>query len=157
VSTNYGESWSPFNLQWPATTSICACVTVGSKTFIGTYEDRATGGVYTITRNGTTFTAVKSAALRNSAVSQLAVIGTTLFAGSRYGVAKSSDLAGTWTQVNTGFPSWYPITGLVVAGSSLIVGSNAGASIYRSADNGAHWTEINAGMTGLIIRELAAS
>jgi photosystem II stability/assembly factor-like uncharacterized protein len=70
-----------------------------------------------------------------------------LFGSNGSGIALSKDNGVTWQAINTGLPmvspdftSYQEITSLTISGSNYFASVNG--TIYRSADQGAHWIEL---------------
>src|SRR6267142_688442 len=68
---------------------------------------------------------------------------SNLFAGTAYGVYRSTDDGDSWIQVDTGFSQTYVMT-LCLSGANLLAGTIGGA--YRSADNGESWIPVDSGL-----------
>ena len=94
------------------------------------------GSVYFSSNRGVTWSE-KDTSFREN-INCIAVMGTTLFAGSG-GVFRSTDNGTSWSTANTG-PS--AVSGLAVVGSNIFA-CTEGSGIYRSNDRGANWVEVN--------------
>jgi hypothetical protein len=84
------------------------------------------------------------AAVSGMYVTDLVMIGTTIFAGTGSGVYRLNN-TGVWTAVNSGLSDTYLNT-LAVSGSYLYAGTNGGVSL--STDNGDNWSTVNGGLPG---------
>jgi photosystem II stability/assembly factor-like uncharacterized protein len=83
----------------------------------------------------------------------MATIGTTLFAGTDYGVYVTKDNGTNWTAVNTGLTtSW--VNCLAVNGTNLFAATNGGG-VFLSTNNGTSWTAVNTGLTNTMVLSLA--
>lgn len=100
------------------------------------------GGVYRSINGGDNWTAA-SGGMGNVTPYALAVIDTTLFAGTNGGVYRSSDGV-NWTAVNNGLNDQV-VFSLAVKGATLFAGTNTGG-VYRSTDLGANWVQVNNGL-----------
>ena len=58
--------------------------------------------------------------------------------------------------VRTDVPGGADVRSLCVSGNSLLAGT-ADGGVYRSTDNGAHWTTANTGLTGISVYIFAVS
>jgi photosystem II stability/assembly factor-like uncharacterized protein len=131
----------------------------GTNLFVGTVN-----GVFLSSNNGTSWTAVNSG-LPNDDVECLAVIGTSLFAGTALsGVFLSTNNGANWVAVNTGiFTTPSPsrqVAALAVfsndsGGTSLLAGTAGG--LYVSTNNGTNWGTVNFGVTGAVVAALTVS
>lgn len=73
-----------------------------------------------------------------------------------YGLFKSVDAGATWTRVQTDFPSELFIYDLSIDPQSpmtLYVGTNNG--VFVSKDGGSHWTPVNNGLEGTLVRNIS--
>ena len=102
LSTNNGTSWSPANTGM--THQVMGLAVIGTNLFAGT----PLAGVFLSTDNGTSWSAVDTG-LTNVHIYDLAVIGSTIFAGafqfandSTGGVFASTNNGATWNISNTG-------------------------------------------------------
>jgi len=106
--------------------------------------------------NGTTWTAA-NAGIEDIQVNALALIGTTLFAGTnRNGFFRSTDNGTSWTNISMDLSSEFVYNGaLVVSGSNLFAGTYGG--VFLSTDSGVSWTAVNNGLISMKINALAVS
>lgn len=117
------------------------------------------GGILRSTNNGVSWQPIGSATLRASGrlvpvVSKLAINSKgDIFAGTRDdffsdiggGVFRSTDNGDTWTQVNSGLPTYSAIFSLIIDSNDvLLAGDQAG--LARSTDNGETWVPIDNGL-----------
>jgi hypothetical protein len=77
-------------------------------------------------------------------VNSIAIISTTVFAGTAAGVYRSSDNGANWTQVNQGLANT-DVNALATIGTNLYAGttSNGTGGAFLSTDNGASWSAIS--------------
>ncbi|MEX1140419.1 MAG: hypothetical protein WEF53_13825 [Bacteroidota bacterium] len=111
--------------------------------------------------------------LDSTSVGSFAVSGANLFAGTDHGVFLSTNNGLSWSQVNSGLTWTTPSTGetatasvqclatLHAADGITLLAGTWGGGVYRSTNNGASWTQVNAGLTAasnlLDVRSLAIS
>jgi len=95
-------------------------------------------------------------------VESLAVMGTTLYAGTTDdGVFRSEDRGNTWTPVKTGLPQVVRVLSLAVMGTTLYAGTTisggdtTGGSVFRLEAGTNRWTEVNTGLTSHAFSTLA--
>lgn len=108
-------------------------------------------GVFRSSNGGNTWTNV-SFGLPKSSIQNLAVIGTTIFAGTIDGVYKSDNNGLTWIPANSGI-SGISIISFATDGAYLFAGSD-GYGIFVTDDNGTSWTQKNNGLGDLYIKEI---
>jgi hypothetical protein len=72
-----------------------------------------------------------------------AVDGSNIYAGTNFGVFRSSDNALSWTAVNSGLNDAM-VGSILVDGSNLIAGTNSG--IFMLKNNNTNWTAVNSGL-----------
>lgn len=104
-------------------------------------------GVYRTADNGATWTAGFGGFPAGVVVSDLAVSGNYLFAGSRNAGIFRKGNGTNWTAVTTGLPVGSGFIGFGVSGSYLFAGMGD-SGIYRTGDSGATWTAVNTGLSG---------
>jgi len=79
----------------------------------------------------------------------------TLYAGTCYGIYKSTDGGGTWTLVLPS-PSGQRVEAITVASSgSSVVYALYGKIVFRSRDGGAHWEDLDRGLSSLYFNKIA--
>ncbi len=115
----------------------------GPTTLLGT-----SGGVYGLAGDGQSWTA-GNAGLTAASIAALAVSGNTIIASAGpSGFFRSGDDGVSWTAisgVDNGNRRNFPVTTLVVKGSSIFAGINLAGGVFRSNDGGVNWTQINTG------------
>ncbi len=109
---------------------------LGDATFAGTFG----GGVYRTTNKTSTWVAINNG-LTNLQINSLAVIGTSLFAGTSEGLFRSQDQGDNWTHLSPS-PQLSDANGLCVMGKGLMVDFGA-LGFFRTDDLGATWTKLN--------------
>jgi photosystem II stability/assembly factor-like uncharacterized protein len=126
---------------WAQTVTGLAHQVVESIAFLGTdVYCSQWNGISKSTDNGNTWTSVNFTA----GVYQLAVSGTTIFAGGSgsIGVIKSNDGGQTWIPANNGITD-LNINSLVANQNVIVAGTNSG--VFISTDGGLNWTLSNDG------------
>jgi hypothetical protein len=103
----------------------------GDSLLAGTYS-----GVSLSTGSGTQWTYIGL----STSVSALAVNGDWIFAGTDKGLFRSIKNSKDWDLLNSDWAT-SSVSSIVNSGTSLIA-SNSSGQIYRSIDNGEHWTKI---------------
>ncbi|MFZ0455236.1 MAG: T9SS type A sorting domain-containing protein [Ignavibacteriaceae bacterium] len=150
LSTNNGNNWNAIKnnlwagLFWSLTTAQLNSDT--SAIFVGTES-----GVFRSTNAGFTWDVVNQG-LSACIVTALGVSKTSVFAGTGgNGIFRSSDQGFTWIPVNNGLDSAFiesiqtygglTVNSIASFGNTLLAGTLAG--IFRSADKGATWNDVN--------------
>lgn len=83
----------------------------------------------------------------------LAVVGSTLFAGSGAGVSRTQDGGESWSFAGNGMTST-DVQAFATLGAAIFVGTHGG--VFRSSDNGDNWAKLNNGLSDTYIQALAA-
>jgi hypothetical protein len=143
VSTNKGTSWKYMGLAYDDAVAFAVC---GTNLFAGTIS----AGVFLSTDVGASWTSVNNG-LTNTAVRALAVIDTSLFAGTWGGVFVSTNSGTSWIDGSTILS--IHVLSLAVCGGNLFAGTDGG--IFLSTNNGASWTKVNTGLTNNYVKALA--
>jgi photosystem II stability/assembly factor-like uncharacterized protein len=148
LSTDYGDSWTNVSegLWYPQI--ITSFASIGTNLFAGSMWPYGGGGVYRSTNKGTNWTAV-SYGLTSYAVSDLAVSGTNLFAGTQG--AYLSDSSGIFCSTNNG-ANW-DLVGLenlnlfaLACIDNYIFAGTFNDGIFLSTNNGTSWVPFNEGI-----------
>ncbi len=143
VSSDGGNGWQS-GVQIEPGASVTAFAFISTYAFAATqpYEAGVEGGVYMSSDNGATWapvsTGLPTLADTNTQVSSLAVIGSSLFAGTGHGVYTSTNNGTSWTRVSNGLiGSW--VYSIAARGTELFAGL-FGQGVFRSNNNGTSWT-----------------
>jgi photosystem II stability/assembly factor-like uncharacterized protein len=155
-SSDQGQTWTAANAGIE-NTDIMALAAIGSDLFAGSIGSNL--GVYRSTDNGQTWQPANGTApndvLAGRKITALAVIGTTLFAGTEQGgVYQSVNKGQSWTVLMIDGLTNRDISSLFVNGTALFAGTklktNAPGVIegraYRSLDLGGTWKLVNDGL-----------
>jgi photosystem II stability/assembly factor-like uncharacterized protein len=110
-------------------------------------------GVFLSTDNGNSWAQLNSG-LTDTMIRCLAVMDTSLFAGTGSGVFLSSDKGTSWAPVNKGLTET-DIQCFAVGGTSLFAGTKDGG-VFRTTDTGTAWSAVNNGLADLEVISLAA-
>ncbi|MES2593441.1 MAG: hypothetical protein V4608_16280 [Bacteroidota bacterium] len=132
VSTDNGVNWTQSNTGL-TNLNIRAILISGSNIFAGTYG----GGIFLSTDNGANWTAMNTGLSNTSSkkIYSLAIIGTTLFAGTDDGLYVSADNGATWTITSIA----NQIYSFLVDGSTIYAAEYL--LVHKSTDNGATWAQ----------------
>jgi photosystem II stability/assembly factor-like uncharacterized protein len=132
LSTNNGIEWSEPDPRY----AVYAQTKFGKYLYIDSWR-----GMYRSPDDGKAWSAVGNGDTGIGDASTMAASGPYLFAGSNgRGVFRSADSGATWKQINTGLTNTW-VTTLLVSGGDLYAGCDWG--LFRSTDNGDHWTSIS--------------
>ena len=160
-STDSGASWAAAGTGLPRTEVLCLAVS-GTNLFAGTASTspEKDGGVFQSTDNGASWTGINSGLPQNTAILRLAVIDTSVFAGTDIGgrVLLLTYNAPSWKNVSAGLPNYieFSLSDLAVSGTNLFLGSFRG--VYSRARIDKAWKAINVGLpAGASVYCLAAS
>ena len=167
-STDNGQNWSQINMGLSYQRVNSFAINSSGHIFAGTgevYEGSGYGwwntdyGVCRSTDNGDSWVRVNNGMTdqynKNPAISILVINSNDhIFAGTVSGVYRSIDNGDNWTAVNNGLPPMYSeglgIATLAINANGHIIAGNGwldkGGSVFRSANNGDSWTEINSGL-----------
>ena len=146
LSSNNGTNWTVVNNgltnRW-----VYSLTTSGTNIFAGTL-----GGVFLSTNNGSSWTAVNNG-IWNMNVWSLTSCWSYLFAGTWGTLFRSTNNGTNWTAIALPILSF---TAFTTYGTNVFAGTWAGG-VYLSTDYGSSWTEVNNGLSNLIIRSLTVS
>lgn len=143
TSTDYGITWSVKNTSLG--TSACPLITNGGYIYAGTPGQ----GVFLSTDKGNNWIPENNGLPLNFPVIDLIAKNTDFYVCGTGGLFHSTDNTNTWENISLSGTS--QALSAIVAGDTIITCFNlqsAGTGVYKSMDNGANWTLINAG-TGL--------
>jgi photosystem II stability/assembly factor-like uncharacterized protein len=157
-STDNGASWSGMNS--PAAFTITALAFSGSTLYAGAtnFLTGVQDSIFRSTDNGVTWSTFGYGYPVNSSVLSLMASGTSIFAGTGFGVYRMTGGNGNWGAVNSGLPFFHDgfctarVSALVADGTDLFAGmdgstwSDGGGGVYRSTNNGGSWDVMNNGL-----------
>jgi photosystem II stability/assembly factor-like uncharacterized protein len=152
-STSGGQSWVATQIDtYPTTTvySVAIDPVDTNVVYIGAYVDTFTV-VYRSTDSGTAWTPYNLPG-RYYYVYSLYVSPAdhnTVFAGTLYGVCRSTDAGQTWTRQSSNTYNYRIVS---VPGKPDLMYSAAYSNVYRSTDAGTTWTACGAGISGTAVR-----
>jgi hypothetical protein len=157
-SIDDANTWTEVSTAIPVNARITSIVAKGNAIFAGSDSN----GVFVAANGGTSWTAINSG-LTDTHISQLAAMGTKLFAVTLKGVFVS-DVNGTgwvsdandtiWAADNSGLKN---INCLLPVNNLLFAGTDSNG-VHLSADSGLTWTPFSSGMpAGTRVWSLAAS
>lgn len=165
-STNSGTTWASETLAVDSASSYSYCVNIDptnpNNVYVGGYRyisSAYTPTVYKSSDGGNTFAVTGAIPGTSYYVYSVAVHPTNsnyVYAGTMYGVYRSTDAGTSWTLVSPTSNYYnYSLT-TTPANASLLYSSGSGV-IYRSTDAGTTWTSSSTGLTGSYFYGLAAS
>jgi len=161
-STNSGTNWTSETLTVDTSYAYCLAIdpTNPNNVYVGGYRRTAgtyTPTVYKSTDGGNSFALAGSFTGTPYYVYSVAVHQTNsnyVYAGTLYGVYRSTNGGTSWTQTSTGNYN-YSISTTPVNANLLYAGGYG--IIYRSTDAGATWLSSSTGLAGYYFYGLAAS
>jgi chitodextrinase len=136
-SSDGGSSWTEVSSGLPTSASVVSFTSSGSTTFAGI----SGSGVYASSSGSSTWTALTSG-LGDLHVTQVAAVGSKLFAVTLNGLFVSSNGGTTWTADASGLKN---VNCLATAGSQLLAGTDD-SGVYASTDGGSSWTAASSGL-----------
>jgi len=136
-SADDGTTWTEVKAGIPSDAITTSIVASGNAVLAGS----SSSGVFITTNGGTSWSAVNSG-LTDTRISQLAVMGSKLFAVTLSGVFVSSNNGTSWAADGSGLKN---INCFVVVSDQLFAGTD-NSGVYSSLDSGATWTPFNLGM-----------
>ena len=148
-SSDSGTTWTEVKSGIPAEARITSFVAGGNAIFAGS----DTSGVFMTANDGTSWTAIGSG-LTDRHISQLAVMGTRLFAVTLNGVFISDNNGTSWAANSSNLKD---INCFVVINDWIFAGTDS-SGVYLSIDSGVTWASFNSGIpAGTRVWSLAAS
>ncbi len=148
-STDNGNTWTEVSTGIAAEARILSFLASEGAVYAGS----ASHGVFKTTNGGSSWAAVNSG-ITDLHISQLAVVGSRLFAVTLTGVFISDNGGTGWTADGSGLED---VNCLAVVGNQLYAGTD-GSGVHLSLDSGATWTAVPTGMpAGSRVWSLAAS
>jgi hypothetical protein len=147
-STDEGMTWTAVNTGL-TNLNVKALACSGSNVFAGIYDWMlAVGGIFLSSNGGTSWTQIADMHL----ILSLAASPTSVFAGTDFdGIDRSTDTGRSWISV---VPDSI-VTAFAVSGTDVYAGGSRG--VYRSVDDGVHWTPVSAGLGNAWVTSLAIS
>jgi photosystem II stability/assembly factor-like uncharacterized protein len=150
VSTDNGTTWKGASSGLTNHT-VRALAVIDTNLFAGTDGD----GVFRSTDAGVSWQAVNSGLTSPGykGIQTLAVSGSKIFAGTRWGLFMSSNNGTSWTQTastNT------EVFALAASGPNVFASTN-GDGVFRSTNNGITWQAVNSGLTHSVVLSLAVN
>jgi len=143
------NTWTEAGTGIPVNARVTSIVGNGTAVFAGTDSN----GVFVATAGGAGWTAIHSG-LVDMHISQLAAVGTRLFAVTLKGVFISDANDTSWTADSSGLKN---VNCLLAANKMLFAGTD-GDGVHLSVDSGLTWTPFASGMpAGARVWSLAAS
>jgi hypothetical protein len=133
-SSDNGNTWTEVSSGIPANACMTSIVASGNAIFAGSDSN----GAFITTNGGTSWTAINSG-LTDTHISQLATLGTKLFAVTLNGVFVSNNNGTSWAADSSGLED---INCFVVVNNQLFAGTDD-SGVYLSADSGQTWTSVS--------------
>jgi len=134
-STDSGATWTG------AGNGLASFGTLGSIISSGGNLLAADGRIYASTNNGDTWTQADTELTGFPSFGGFAKVGSTIYAYG-LGVAKSTDDGATWVKSDSGMAAYFGVAGFAAIGSTLFAGGGYPNAIYKSTNDGAHWTTV---------------
>lgn len=132
---------------------VSALIIDGGTTYAGT----SLGGIFRSEDLGDTWSRLDLTGVFESVNSFLLNADGDLFAGTSFGVRRSTDHGETWELFTVGLPPNPYVSSLAVNSSGVLFAGSTIGGMYRSEDEGETWTEINAGLTNTYVRAVAVA
>jgi hypothetical protein len=136
-SSDSSTTWTEVKSGIPENARITSIVGIGNAIFAGSDSS----GVFISTTNATSWTAINSG-LTDRRISQLAAMGTKLFAVTLSNVFVSGNNGASWAANSSNLKN---INCLVNVNNQLFAGTDSSA-VFRSVDSGVTWTPFGSGM-----------
>ena len=109
------------------------------------YAGSTSKGVFFSSDSGLSWKSIGNNQLIYDGVLSLLRIDTTIFAGTYYGLYKTTDNGLNWNKIKTGIPTDRRVYTLVMLDSIIFAGTDYGG-IYRSADHGKTWVQVQSNL-----------
>jgi len=142
-STNQGTSWTYSGLVGEKIRSMAV---QGTNIFAGTHT-----GVYRSTDNGVTWAAANNGTQSLDYIYAMDTSGTYLLAAGSGGISRTSDGGATWTLDTVGLTTPevpIPFVGAIAGWSGNLFCSMPGTGVFRSTDDGSHWSIVDTATLG---------
>jgi hypothetical protein len=137
-SLDNGSTWTEVSSGILVDARITSIVASGNAIFAGS----ASKGVFKTTNSGTSWTAINSG-LTDTRISQLAVLGTRLFAVTLTDVFISDNSGTNWAADNSGLEN---VNCFIVVNDRLFAGTDDNG-VHLSVDSGVTWTSFSSGIS----------
>lgn len=141
-SMDNGDNWALSNTGIPLNIPVTSIEAHNNTLFAGV----PTYGVYTSTDEGNTWINSSIGLGSTTQFYSFAFNGTNIFVGTNHGVFKSTDNGNSWVQSSNGLPGNGLYFTMGAIGNNIFA-ATYGATLYRSADNGANWNVAYSGNT----------
>ena len=79
-----------------------------------------------------------------------------LFAGTDYGICRSTNNGTIWVPASGGIPPTTPVVCVAEMDTNIFAGASGGG-VYLSSKKGSDWTQVNTGLTNMYVHFLAVS
>jgi hypothetical protein len=141
------------NAQWQQTSLDSVFVNSFAKSGSNIFA-ASNWGFHVSSNNGNTWD-LRNTGLPNISISPLYIKGDSIFAGSGNFVSLSTNDGNNWTSVSNGLPTSYSysITSLTIIGDTIYTGAY-GPGVYYSLNYGGLWTQLNTGLTNLLVQNM---
>jgi photosystem II stability/assembly factor-like uncharacterized protein len=154
-STDSGVTWTAMNNGMASNARVLSLAQMyqyEAYPFFYLFAGTLDNGVYLSTDTGSTWTAAQNYGLTGGAVQALAVIGTTLFAGTSDGAFFSNDYGQNWTP--TGNFANISVNALLVVDSTLYAGTSKG--VFYTGNKLINWIAANDGLMNTDVHALSS-
>jgi photosystem II stability/assembly factor-like uncharacterized protein len=143
-SNNNGATWTSANTGLPSTYDIYAWAQMGDTIYGGTL---GTGMYMRISNSGSWLqvTGGLPTGLTGVYIYALGANGNNMYAGTNFGIYKSSDRGVTWSLSNQGMPSGAFVVTFAFKSGKIFAGTHSGG-IFVSSDGGNTWSAANTGI-----------
>jgi Secretion system C-terminal sorting domain len=84
---------------------------------------------------------LKGFTIKASEIYSLALVGTSILAGTDIGISASTDIGNNWRDSNTGLTDIYTGSFATISGGISFAGTRYG--LYKSVNNGSNWTKMS--------------
>jgi hypothetical protein len=151
-SLTNGNIWNSINTPLPDNIILALAVSPTNSgpdapLFAGTMSDNMNNPIYRIYRSagGANWTLVNKG-LSNNPVFAFAFSGTTILAGTNYGIYSSTDNGNTWAVENYSPVVHFHVHAFVTLSDSVILAGGSYGGLMRSTDSGINWTDVSSSL-----------